>query len=71
MIAYSIQGRHDLVWILLVITEKVIGGLKKLINSVYFEDGRPVDEWCKCQACREGLEGLEGGENRKKAAIYQ
>ena len=43
------------------------GGLKKLINSVYFKDERPVDEWCKCQACREGL---EGGENGKKAATY-
>jgi len=37
------------------------GGLMKLRNSVYFEDGRPIDEKCKCQACWGGLGGGEGG----------
>ena len=33
----------------------------KLRNSVYFEDGRPIDEKGKCQACWGGLGGGEGG----------
>ena len=54
--------------------ERGNGRLKKLINSVYFEDGRPIDERCKFQACWKGLEGGENGERllyTSRSALYR